>query len=303
MKKLCKVLFFILVVFCIVSSIIGVYAKEFNLKKIEEDESELTNGLEKIVSQELFTVLEKTKTTVIDEKTAINKAMNYSGQILGNVDKKASSNEKEIATLIKENITMKGNIYWEVETQEYRAKIDTKSGSLISISSTNEIFSKCNYKEDIIKEVAIKLYNSLNLNNNYEFRYLEMFDDELWTVYFADKIDGIYNDFKAVKFTFSPVDEKIKHLVISDELIENSKINVSEKEAINIALKELGIQKHLECKTDIGFVRPNNYLKTKDYSSYKLSAVVKKAWIVTVDNKFVIHVDVSNGKVIGGGEY
>lgn len=259
------------------------------------------------VSNNLFEKIEDTTIAEIPEEQALVLAEKYKNLVIKSNNLEISANQQKnlslnnnnkTVELKEENITEENQTYWEINDNETKIKINSENGNLMSIMNKKESFSKSTSSKNEVEKIANDLYKDLEMNEDYSLYFIEQFDDELWTAYFAKKIDGIYNDYQSVRMTFAPADKEIIFLVVKDEIVENNKVLISKEEAEQIAKESVNC--NIISNSCLQFIRPNDFFTNKNYTQHKKSNTIKKAWIILLDNKYLVYVDCSTGNIIGG---
>ncbi len=263
----------------------------------------------KLIPEKTITEVQEKDKAKIDEKEAINLANNYKNLIGKGEDnittmsiQNSNTNERKIK-LKQEHITEESVTYWEVSDNESKVKLNSKTGELISIMNKKEKFTESNHTEEEVKKIAKELYKTLGINKEYELYFIEKFDDELWTAYFAKKVNGIYNNFQSVRVTFAPADNEVVYLVVKDEECDDNEVVIQKKEAEQIAIEIIKADQKAKCDTELTFMRANNFFTEENFAEYQKSNIIRKCWIVTVNEKYIVYVDCTNGEVIGGDYY
>lgn len=289
MRKKELIVIAIILVFTIIS--IKIYAKDTENSKIKD-----TN----LIKNDLITAVNDNESTEVGKEEALEISKQYKAIISEDNLVLKNSVEDEKVILKKEYVTQKEVEFWEISDSISKIKINANNGKLISLMNKKETYTESTYSEEQVKEIAKNLYKKLNMNLKYELYYIEMFDDELWTAYFAENIDGLYNDFKSVRVTFAPADEEVVYIVNKDENCDNNEVKISKDDAESIARNKFDIDETLTCKIELKFIRENDFFNARNYTEYKKSDIIRKAWIVTINQKYIVYVDCANGNVIGG---
>lgn len=194
---------------------------------------------------------------------------------------------------------------WTISNDYAETKIDAETGDLIQTLSKKQEYTDSNCDETEAKEIAIELYNNLDIKDEYKCYQLNgiiKFDEELWIANFSKKYGNLYNDYESVKLTFAPGDEQVKIVsIINQGTYENNSVNITEGDAINIAKQQV----KLNCNSNIklAIVRPNYFFKDPDnYLTYKKVETLRTAYVVNFEdeNNTIVYVDASTGEIIGG---
>lgn len=193
-----------------------------------------------------------------------------------------------------------------IQSEKAIIKFNAQNGELLTYTNTKDSFKECELDEKEIKQRAKDLFNKIQIANKkeYDFLYLEKFDNEIWRAGFAKKYEGIFNEGESVKFSFAPQENELVTLAINQNTFANNEVSITENDAKNIAKSYLAQSKGTKMKTELKIVKPNYFFKQLDGddSLYKNINESRMAYVVTFDNdsQSEVYIDSTTGEVIGG---
>ena len=201
-----------------------------------------------------------------------------------------------------------------ISNEQAILKVNSETDELIAYISNKTEFVSGEYNENEVKDKAINIFNNLKQINQdeYEFIYVEKFDDEIWRACFAKKYDGLINDGESVKFSFCPQTNELVTLAINRIKYANNKVEISKETAIKIAEEYLTQSIATDMDINLDIVQPNyfyNELKGDETIYVKINEN-RQAYVAKFNNesKSTLYIDATTGEIIGGdmilgGEY
>lgn len=194
--------------------------------------------------------------------------------------------------------------------------------------SENEIINIAN---NIYKKMGIKIddYEVLKIEKNKH--YFESYINDLWTVSYGKKYDGVadYSDMFQVTFAINDGKVEIESLSTGlENLFQNNDIEITEEEAIEIAEnkeKEFSNLEISKTTAELGIEKMNLFIYglenfAENKNEYKIDDISRRVWIVRIEHKKEgkskdyswegirkewnkkYYVDATTGEIIGGDE-
>ena len=251
-------------------------------------------------------------------------------------------------------IKLEGNpenydLSWCIETeQNILIDFDANGEETLSITNNRELnkdIIKYRTTEKEAEKTARELIKKLGYDTE-QYSYVEVSsnlnsdsDSYFWGVSFYKEYDGIKNPYEHIGISFIPQINEILGFNVINKKFENNPIEITEEEAIEIALKEeqkITVKyeiKDIETKLKIHAMNGFAYLRTNDYEQlheqtsssdypyenwvfYRTESRVRRIWLVTIvydipdrfakdfnpnDERISYFIDVTTGEVIGGG--
>ena len=295
------------------------------------------------IQQELNAgVSEEVKNTLISEDEAKEIA-------IGIVTKLGYENVEVSSIKLSNDISGNSEGYYTIEVSSDNSHnlniyIDGESGEINSLRDENLKNLLTNY-DDISTAEAVEYADTLMKNFDYtsedyklskceqETFYIEGKQFNLWNVSYNKVYNGIYNPYEIISLDFI-VSNKIVYVYqfrrdVSGKF-ENNYINISQKDAIDIACakeKEFTDKEISEIDVELGIMKMNPYIYmlennidfSNNISNHLYSQnISRKVWIVTIKHKQdkiitfdnnislfknrnkAFYIDCSNGEIIGG---
>ena len=239
-----------------------VYATSFVIDKVFKEP-------EKMSYQESISVNEEEMKQLITEE----KAKEYAVSELKNVFNKIPGNITE-AELRKDFISYEPRwiIYYD---NNMSVELDAITGKIKSLTdfSIDDTKIASTFSKKQAKEVAIKLYKSLNYEEKYELANFKANmisgDGNLYTADFSKKYNDIYNPYQTIRITFIPEEKQIVTFNFFAYPFDNNEQIITKEQATQIATnKENGIDKSnlkvssINAKLEI--VKMNGYVYSQE---------------------------------------
>ena len=191
-------------------------------------------------------------------------------------------------------------------------KLEKESKEFLSYIHKNTSFKENTLSDEAVKEVAMRLFENLDIFENYEMYSLEKFDEELYLARFFKKYDEHLNPGEMICFSFSPEAKEIVSLTKKSMIFANNDIIVSTSEAHNIALPYLEKSVATDMTIELEIVEPNYGLLPELDSNcvYQRADETRLAYVCKFNNeaKTEVYIDCTTGEIIGadwiaGGEF
>lgn len=193
-----------------------------------------------------------------------------------------------------------------ISNEQAVLKVNSENDELIAYISNKTDFASGEYNEDEVKNKAINIFNNLTQINQdeYEFMYVEKFDEEIWRASFAKKYNGMINEGESVKFSFCPKTNEIVTLAINRTKYANNTVEISKDTATKIAEKYLNKSTATDMDIDLEIVRPNYFYNelNGDESIYVKIGETRQAYVAKFNNESAstLYIDATTGEIIGG---
>ena len=230
------------------------------------------------------------------------------------LEKFGHGNDK-IKTIELEGSPDNYDLKWYMETeQKILIDFDANGEGSFSILNQNKPYNKDIQRYRTSTKEAEKTARELAEKYGYDteqYKYIKVSsnmnsDSEsyIWNVTFFKEYDGVVNPYERIEISFVPEINDIICFIFIDKKFENNPIEITEKEAEEIALKEeekinvmYGI-KSIETNLKIEAMNGYAYLRTNDYEQllkqtessypyaqnvfYRTESRVRKIWLVTI---------------------
>lgn len=292
-KKRRRVLiYFVLAIVCITLAIIRITFKA----DIEEENGKL----------ELFDVIniDETRVELTDKKVDREKYINLANRQLEDLnltDKRFESNENTKISAYKNNKEFLEEIC--LSDDNMNVTINSKNDELIDYRKKNINFKKNTFNEDKVKEKALEILKSFQMDSEYELTILNEFDDEIYMAKFFKKHGNYINRGEMISFSFSPEENKIAGYAKKDIPFANNEIKITEEQAKKTAKEYLKNMETTEMDITIKIVIPTlDTNKSLGFSQvYTNAKQTRLAYVCEFDDtyKTTVYVDCTTGEIIG----
>ncbi|MDR3289150.1 MAG: hypothetical protein LBT22_06950, partial [Peptococcaceae bacterium] len=163
------------------------------------------------------------------------------------------------------------------------------------------------------------IFRNLNRGEQYQLTYLEPFSAGLWEAGFPAELDGVYNDYDAIKVFFSPEQEKIAALTVHHTPYEGSgEVAITAEQAKTIVQEKISFSGNAQAQEAVlVFTKPIPFFEQEKEGidsvpgeAFFAENKVVKAWKVTLlientteygwDTTVYVFVDCATGDIVGG---
>lgn len=219
------------------------------------------------------------------------------------------------------------NLYWDREEAEVSflyndlqtsLKFDAETGVLIGMAGIEWVLDDvhaCRTQAEA-DALAQRYYESLPVEQGYEMRHVEKYDDQFWSYDFCREVrPGLYSEYECVRISINPVSGRLTALTVfyvpllDDHQPEDAPLTQAEAEEAALACPELYLKRdgYVLKNAEIRVGMPNWMFTAHSSVHAKASAVTRLCWYLVYErpdsqfaDKIFLLVDLYTGEILGG---